>query len=53
MAALALLGVPGADGGDTKGGTKSETKPGKTGTKPAKAPRGAGHTKESKSSHAK
>ncbi|UCZ61325.1 hypothetical protein [Mycolicibacterium phocaicum] len=43
----------GADGGDTKGGTKSETKPGKTGTKPAKAPRGAGHTKESKSSHAK
>jgi len=43
----------GADGGDTKGGTKSETKPGKTGTKPAKAPRSAGHTKESKSSHAK
>ena len=43
----------GADGGDTKGDTKSETKPGKTGTKPAKAPRGAGHTKESKSSHAK
>jgi hypothetical protein len=43
----------GADGGDTKGGTKSETKPGKAGTKPAKAPRGAGHTKESKSSHAK
>lgn len=43
----------GADGGDTKGGTKSETKPGKTGTKPAKAPRGAGHTKESKSNHAK
>ncbi|SHW18884.1 Uncharacterised protein [Mycobacteroides abscessus subsp. abscessus] len=43
----------GADGGDTKGGTKSETKPGKTGTKPAKAPRGAGHSKESKSSHAK
>ncbi|BBZ55847.1 hypothetical protein [Mycolicibacterium phocaicum] len=43
----------GAAGGDTKGGTKSETKPGKTGTKPAKAPRGAGHTKEGKSSHAK
>lgn len=41
------------DSGETKGGTKTQTKPAKTGTKPAKAPHGAGQTKEGKSSHAK
>ncbi|BCI83874.1 hypothetical protein MTY66_54990 [Mycolicibacterium sp. TY66] len=42
-----------SDSGETKGGTKTETKPAKTGTKPAKALHGAGQTKEGKSSHAK
>jgi hypothetical protein len=41
------------DSGETKGGTKTETKPAKTGAKPAKALHGAGQTKEGKSSHAK